>query len=104
MEAGRREATARGEGLALAMLEWHTAVLYNGLARYEEALVAAAQRASAQVEPALSAWALAELVEAAFAAAARPRPPPPSIASASAHAGVRHRLGARRRSAARARW
>ncbi len=63
IEAGRREATARGEGLGLAMLEWNSAVLYNGLGRYGEAL-AAAQRASAHVEAGVSAWALVELVEA----------------------------------------
>src|SRR5690348_16574393 len=42
-EAGRLEATARGEGSGLGVTEWTTALLYNGLGRYAEAL-AAAQR------------------------------------------------------------
>ena len=63
METGSREATARGEGLGLAMLEWNSAILYNGLGRHAEAL-AAARRASEQVETGVSAGALAELVEA----------------------------------------
>ena len=83
MEAGRREATARGEGLGLAMLEWNSAVLYNGLARHGEALVAA-RRASAQVEAGVSAGAAGRARRGRRSrAAARPRPPAPSIASAS---------------------
>jgi DNA-binding CsgD family transcriptional regulator len=59
-DLGRRDAE---EGLNF--LHWATAVLYNGLGRYEEAL-AAAQRASEESPPVIFAnWALAELVEAA---------------------------------------
>src|SRR3954463_11967127 len=36
-DAGRREATARGEGMGLAVLAWATALLYNGRGRYAEA-------------------------------------------------------------------
>ena len=43
IEAGRLEATARGEGMGLGVIEWATALLYNGGGRYAEAL-AAAQR------------------------------------------------------------
>jgi DNA-binding CsgD family transcriptional regulator len=54
-----------GEGMGLTAVEWARAVLYNGLARYEDALVAA-YRASQNVDnPRYSAWALVELVEAA---------------------------------------
>src|SRR5579859_3730286 len=45
--------------------QWASAVLYNGLARYEEAAAAAQQAASNTFDPWLSMWALPELVEAA---------------------------------------
>jgi DNA-binding CsgD family transcriptional regulator len=64
IEAGRRDATARGQGYALSLIECANALLSNGLGRYEEAL-AAAQRACAQDELSLYALALIELVEAA---------------------------------------
>jgi DNA-binding CsgD family transcriptional regulator len=63
MEAGRIEATARGEGMGLAVLEWATALLYNGHGRYAEAL-AAAQRGCEQNDVGLFAWTLVELIEA----------------------------------------
>jgi DNA-binding CsgD family transcriptional regulator len=62
-KAGRLEATARGEGMALGVLEWATALLYNGGGRYAEAL-AAAQRGSQHDDVGLFAWSLVELVEA----------------------------------------
>ena len=59
------DARLRGEGFVISSAEWATAVLNNGLGRYEEAL-AAAQRASGGVwELGFSNWALVELVEAA---------------------------------------
>jgi DNA-binding CsgD family transcriptional regulator len=64
IEAGRQEATARGQGYPLGMIECANALLLNGLGRYEEAL-APAQRACAQDELSLYALALVELVEAA---------------------------------------
>jgi DNA-binding CsgD family transcriptional regulator len=45
--------------------EWGAAVLYNGLARYEEAAAAAWQAAASSFDPWASMWALPELVEAA---------------------------------------
>jgi DNA-binding CsgD family transcriptional regulator len=62
-EAGRLEATARGEGMGLSVLEWATALLYNGLGRYAEAL-AAAQQGCEQDDGGLFAWTLVELIEA----------------------------------------
>jgi DNA-binding CsgD family transcriptional regulator len=64
IEAGRPDATARGQGMALSMIEGANAVLLNGLGRYEEAL-APAQRACAQDDLSLYALALVELIEAA---------------------------------------
>jgi DNA-binding CsgD family transcriptional regulator len=57
-------AMARGEGALLTKGEYASAVLYNGLGRYEEALPAA-ERASARDGETFSAQALSELVEAA---------------------------------------
>jgi DNA-binding CsgD family transcriptional regulator len=62
-EPARLEATARGEGLGLGVLEWATALLYNGAARYGEAL-AAAQRGCEKDDDELFAWTLVELIEA----------------------------------------
>jgi DNA-binding CsgD family transcriptional regulator len=64
IEAGRQDATARGQSMALSMIECANAVLFNGLGRYQEAL-AAAERACAQDELSLYGLALVELIEAA---------------------------------------
>jgi DNA-binding CsgD family transcriptional regulator/tetratricopeptide (TPR) repeat protein len=58
------DATPRGEGRAITLAHYATAVLYNGLGRYEDALTAA-QRACAYEDLGLFGWALIELVEAA---------------------------------------
>jgi DNA-binding CsgD family transcriptional regulator len=63
IEAGRFEATARGEGMGLGVIEWATALLYNGCGRYADALVAA-QRGCEHDDVGLFAWSLAELIEA----------------------------------------
>jgi tetratricopeptide (TPR) repeat protein len=57
-------AAAGAQGLAAAWAYWATAVLYNGLGRYEEAASAARQATSNTFEPWVSMWALPELVEA----------------------------------------
>jgi DNA-binding CsgD family transcriptional regulator len=57
-------AGASGEGLGVQFAHWATAVLFNGLGRYGEALVAARQASDAARELFISHWALAELVEA----------------------------------------
>jgi DNA-binding CsgD family transcriptional regulator len=63
IDAGKIEATARGEGMALRLSEWITALLYNGLGRYQDAYTAA-QRACGPDDLAISAWALVEQIEA----------------------------------------
>jgi DNA-binding NarL/FixJ family response regulator len=70
IEAGVRDAKARGEGRVLALAECFTAVLYNGLGRYPDAL-AAAQRACDFDDLGLYGWALIELIEAAVRGDAR---------------------------------
>jgi DNA-binding CsgD family transcriptional regulator len=63
IEAARLEGTARGEGMGLRLLEWATALLYNGCGRYGEALEAA-QRGCDEDDVGLFAWACVELIEA----------------------------------------
>ena len=58
------DAMRRGQGLGLSATRLATAVLYNGLGRYPEALAAAQQAADDPVEPMFSTWALIELIEA----------------------------------------
>jgi DNA-binding CsgD family transcriptional regulator len=57
-----------GQGIAATNAHWAAAVLYNGLARYDEAASAARQAVSNTFEPLVSAFALPELVEAAVRA------------------------------------
>jgi DNA-binding CsgD family transcriptional regulator len=77
IEAGARDATARGEGRGIALAEYATAVLHNGLGRYEAAL-AAAQRGAEHDDLGLFAWSLIELVEAGV------RTGEPEVAAAAA--------------------
>src|SRR5205823_14282622 len=59
-----KEAEARGEGLALTVTERLSGALYNGLGRYDAALIAVGQAERYHEEgPAL--WTLTELIEAA---------------------------------------
>jgi len=63
LAGGVRSASARGEGRMIALAEYATAVLYNGLGRYEEAL-AAARRGCEYEDLGLFGWTLTELIEA----------------------------------------
>ena len=60
------DATTSGEGLAVQYARWATAVLFNGLGDYEQALSAARQASDDAPDLFLSVWALSELVEAAI--------------------------------------
>jgi DNA-binding CsgD family transcriptional regulator len=62
--AAVEQTAAGGQVMAAAWAHWSAAVLYNGLARYGEAMSAAGQAASYTVLPSPSIWALPELVEA----------------------------------------
>jgi DNA-binding CsgD family transcriptional regulator len=64
LDATVENAAAGGEGLGIQYARWAAALLSNGLGRYEEALVAARQASEDTPELFVSAWALAELVEA----------------------------------------
>jgi len=64
IEAGTKDAMARGEGRCIGAAQYATALLYNGLGRYETAL-AAAQRACQYDDLGFFSWSLTELIEAA---------------------------------------
>jgi len=63
--AATPEMTARGEGHWLTAAAWATALLYNGLGRYDQALTAAEQGSECPSELGLATWSLVELIEAA---------------------------------------
>ena len=59
------EATAGGQGIAVAYAHWTAAIVANGLGRYEEALAAASAASEDTSTAYVSMWALPELIEAA---------------------------------------
>jgi DNA-binding CsgD family transcriptional regulator len=65
IETATNEVVRRGEGQGLTFIHWATAVLYNGLGRYEQALAAAQQAAEDSLEVRFVPWGLVELIEAA---------------------------------------
>lgn len=70
IQADVADATARGEGRVLGMAGYVTAVLYNGLGRYQAAL-AGANQACEHDDLGFHGWSLAELVEAGVRSGAR---------------------------------
>ena len=65
LEAELAEVIARGEASGVSISQWATALLANGLGRYDEAMLAARQAAEHPHDPAPANWGLIELVEAA---------------------------------------
>jgi DNA-binding CsgD family transcriptional regulator len=63
--AGTTDLMVHGDGQRLTAVAWATAVLNNGLSRYDQALTAAEQATAGPDELGLATWALAELIEAA---------------------------------------
>jgi DNA-binding CsgD family transcriptional regulator len=59
------DSAVHGDGQRLTAMAWSTAVLSNGLGRYDEALTAAEQASADPDELGLATWSLAELIEAA---------------------------------------
>jgi DNA-binding CsgD family transcriptional regulator len=70
IEGSEPEITASGERIGMARLAYGTAVLYNGLGRYEDALDAAEQASEHADQLPLYGLALFEMVEAAVRAGA----------------------------------
>ena len=65
IRASREEVVRRGEGIWLASVDWGSAVLYNGLGRYDDALAAAERAAQDPKGLGTPMWVLVDLVEAA---------------------------------------
>jgi DNA-binding CsgD family transcriptional regulator len=65
LRASEADFSSRGEGMGLTQAQWATALLNNGLARYEQALAAAGQALQDPRELWFSTWAAVELIEAA---------------------------------------
>ena len=65
IDAAIEEATANGQGTGAKFAQWSAAVLYNGLARYDDAAAAAQEATANAIDPWQSMWVLPELVEAA---------------------------------------
>ncbi len=65
IEAQRQDVLRRGEGLWLVAVDWGSAVLYNGLGRYDDALAAAERAAEDPHGMGVSTWLLSDLIEAA---------------------------------------
>ena len=65
IEAVITDSRAAGQGLGVQWSQWVSAILYNSLGRYEQALAEAQQAAEQAPELFVSMWALAELIEAA---------------------------------------
>jgi DNA-binding CsgD family transcriptional regulator len=65
IEATIAEVMPRGEGLGLTVAQWASALLYNGLCRYDGALAAAQLVSEHPEELLLYNWSLIELIEAA---------------------------------------
>jgi DNA-binding CsgD family transcriptional regulator len=63
--ADREEVEHRGEGLWLIATAWASAVLYNGLGRYSDALAVSEQAGTDPHELGVSTWVPTEFIEAA---------------------------------------
>src|SRR5215218_1650386 len=64
-QATVERAAGTGQGIAATVVDWTAAILYNGLGRYDEALVVARRASSAAGDRFAAMWALPELIEAA---------------------------------------
>ena len=65
IEVEARTASAAGQGVAIQLCQWASAILFNGLGRYEQALAEALRASESAPELFMSGWALPELIEAA---------------------------------------
>jgi DNA-binding CsgD family transcriptional regulator len=65
IETSTKDTARRGGGRGLNFVQWGTAVLDNGLGRYQDALAAAQLACEDPHEQVFSTWAAAELMEAA---------------------------------------
>jgi len=76
IEDGVKESERRAVGSWLTFAQWATAVLHNGLGRYDQALAAAEQASQGSRALPPANWALVELIEAATRSGAPERAGP----------------------------
>jgi DNA-binding CsgD family transcriptional regulator len=102
IEGHRQDVLQRGEGLWLSANDWGSAIRYNGLGRYEDALAAAERAADAARGLGPPILLLAELIEAAARSgqAERARGPLAELAEIAQAAGTEWALGTHARAAA----
>ena len=102
IEARREDVLRRGEGLWLAANDWGSAIRYNGLGRYEDALAEAERAAGAARGLGPSIWLLGELIEAAARSGQPERATGPlaRLAEIANAVGTNWALGTHARSAA----
>ena len=102
IEARRQDVLRRGEGLWLSANDWGSAIRYNGLGRYEDALAAAERAAEAARGLGPAILLLAELIEAAARSgqAERATGPLAQLAEIAHAAGTDWALGTHARAAA----
>jgi DNA-binding CsgD family transcriptional regulator len=102
IEARRQDVLRRGEGLWLVANDWGSAIRYNGLGRYEDALALAEQATEAARGLGPSILLLAELIEAAARSghAERATGPLAQLADIAHAAGTDWALGTHARAAA----
>ncbi|MBV9416634.1 MAG: AAA family ATPase [Solirubrobacterales bacterium] len=65
IESAIREGETAGQGLSVQWAEWVSAILFNGLGRYDTAFTSAQRAADETPQLHVSPWALTELIEAA---------------------------------------
>jgi DNA-binding NarL/FixJ family response regulator len=65
IESTIRDAGTGGQGLSVQWAEWASAILFNGLGRYDRALASAQRAADETPQLHVTPWALTELIEAA---------------------------------------
>ncbi len=65
VETTKDDVTRRGEGVGITFAEWVTAVLGNGLGRYQDALAAARRACAYDADLGSMIWPVVELIEAA---------------------------------------
>jgi DNA-binding CsgD family transcriptional regulator len=102
IEARRQDVLRRGEGLWLSANDWGSAIRYNGLGRYEDALAAAERAVGAARGLGPPILLLAELIEGAVRSgqAARAIGPLAQLAEIARAAGTDWALGTHARAAA----
>jgi DNA-binding CsgD family transcriptional regulator len=102
IEAHRQDVLQRGEGLWLSANDWGSAIRYNGLGRYEDALAAAERAADAARGLGPPILLLAELIEAAARSGQTERASGPlaQLAEIAHAAGTDWALGTHARAAA----